>query len=89
MSKSNEKICENCGGTRDAPNELEFISGDCKDSCHSKKKWRALTNSHDTLYPGCKAAVDGTYAALREAREMIEELRNEIRVMDEREQGGA
>ncbi len=52
MSESNERICENCGGTREEPLELEFISGDCKDSCHNKKGWAALEK---LTRPQCQA----------------------------------
>ena len=71
-------ICEQCGGTLGEPLELEFISGDCKDSCHNSANWRQLTNSHDALYPGCKVAVDGTYAALRSARDGRRNLMHNI-----------
>lgn len=51
---------------------------DTNDSSRAKRVtgaiWGALTNSHDSLYPGCKVAVDGTYAALRKARAALADL---------------
>ncbi len=38
------------------------------------RELRSKGNSHDRLFPGCKAAVDGTYQALKKVRKKAELL---------------